>query len=170
MGTTVPSMTSPVPFRDLPRPTQREVEKLARKGKAHPEPAVAAAAHVWAQEVRERHKRVPGAGGVAFMFDLAISSVLGVVTGMVSGQQLAERRLAKQLIKLQEQPGCGYCQEQGNRPYHLEQLADRPGASDLLMRCPRCSTLWELPAVGRGDAPLTLEEARERYPNALLDE
>lgn len=163
-------MSSIVPFRDLPRPTQREVEKLARKGKAHPDPAVAAAAQVWAHEVRERYERMPGAGAVAFAFDLAISSLVGVVTGAVGGQQLAERRLAKQLSKLPEEPGCGYCQDQGNRPYHLEQLADRPDASDLLMRCPRCSTLWELPAFGRDDATLTLEEARERYPNAALGE
>jgi hypothetical protein len=94
-----------VRFRDLPRATQREVEKLARKGQAHPEPAVAAAAHAWAQEVRERYARVPGAGGVAFMFDVAISSVVGAVTGAVGGQQLAERRLAKQLIKLQPEAG-----------------------------------------------------------------
>lgn len=94
-------------FRDLPRAVQREVEKLARKGQAHSDPAVAASAQVWAQEVRERYARVPGAGGVAFMFDVAITSVVGIATGAVSGQQFAERRLAKQLVKLGAAPPTG---------------------------------------------------------------
>lgn len=101
------SVVSPLPFRELPRATQRDVEKLARKGQGHPDPEVAMAAHMWALEVRERYARVPGAGGVAFMFDVAISSVVGVVTGMVGGQQLAERLLAKQLVKIGFPPKAG---------------------------------------------------------------
>jgi hypothetical protein len=87
-------------FRELPRAIQREVEKLARKHERHPDAAVAASAQIWAHEVSERYARVPGSGAVAFAFDAAISALVGVVTGAVSGQQLAERRLAKQLIKL----------------------------------------------------------------------
>lgn len=65
--------------------------------------------------------------------------------------------------------GCAFCLDEGNRPYHLEPLADHVESSEQLMRCPQCSSLWELPAFGREDEILSLDEARERYPDAALD-
>lgn len=65
--------------------------------------------------------------------------------------------------------GCGFCCDSGNRPYHLEQIATRPDSSDLLMRCPRCSVLWELPALGAPDVILSPSSARAHYPGVLFE-
>jgi hypothetical protein len=66
--------------------------------------------------------------------------------------------------------GCEFCQDPRERSTEMRQLGDKPGTSDLLLRCPRCGTLWDCAAFGREDIPLSVDEARRRFPDADLSD
>jgi hypothetical protein len=52
----------------------------------------------------------------------------------------------------------------------MEQLGDKPNTSDLLLRCPRCGTLWDCAAFGRDDVVISVVDARRLFPDASLTE
>jgi hypothetical protein len=66
-----------------------------------------------------------------------------------------------------DQVGCEYCRDPGNLLYgHVRQIATSDDdAHGLLLRCPRCGTLYEDPANGQYPHPITTEEARQFFPN-----
>jgi hypothetical protein len=65
--------------------------------------------------------------------------------------------------------GCDYCADAANRHYgHVTQIATHAELSLLLLRCPRCHTLYEMTGGGRTTTRLTAEQAAARYPAADL--
>jgi hypothetical protein len=52
----------------------------------------------------------------------------------------------------------------------MEQLGDKPKASDLLCPCPRCGTLWDCAAFGRDDVIISAVKARRLFPDAFSTE
>ena len=65
--------------------------------------------------------------------------------------------------------GCAYCADEQNRLYgHVTQIASNDETGSLLLRCPRCSALYEVTeGVGSWTIRLSEDEARERLPGAL---
>jgi hypothetical protein len=65
------------------------------------------------------------------------------------------------------QAGCDYCRDPGNLLYgHVPQIATSDEeAHGLLLRCPRCGTLYEDPANGQYPYPITPEEASQFFPD-----
>ena len=63
--------------------------------------------------------------------------------------------------------GCGYCADDQNRSYgHVEQIASDAERGMILIRCPRCGTLYE--NTPRGDDQtrrLTEDEAEALFPD-----
>lgn len=65
--------------------------------------------------------------------------------------------------------GCDYCAEDQNRSYgHVTQIGSHPTESLLLLRCPRCGALYEMEGTGAKTVRLTVDEARERYPDTAV--
>lgn len=62
--------------------------------------------------------------------------------------------------------GCAYCADDQNRWYgHVTQIASSEERGTILIRCPRCETLYE--STPAGTAPerwLTVEEADRLFP------
>jgi hypothetical protein len=60
--------------------------------------------------------------------------------------------------------GCDYCADEQNRLYgHVAQVASSEDFG-VLLRCPRCGTLYEDPMTGSDEMRrLTAEEAAQRY-------
>jgi hypothetical protein len=85
-------------FEELPRSTQREVERLARKGRKHSDPVVAEASLRWARQVLG--ERANSKYALGFAVDMLVAAI-GGGGGTVSGINLARRRLAKQLMALE---------------------------------------------------------------------
>jgi hypothetical protein len=68
-----------------------------------------------------------------------------------------------------EEFGCGYCADAANRHYgHVTQIGTHSELSLLLIRCPRCHTLYEMSGDGGVTTRLTGEQAATRYPAADL--
>jgi hypothetical protein len=65
--------------------------------------------------------------------------------------------------------GCGYCADDENRFYgHLTQIGSDPRRQLILLRCPRCSALYENAPKGEDETRrLTEEEAARLFPGAL---
>ena len=96
-------MESRTAFRELPRSVQQEVERLARRGKRHPDVAVARSAYEWALSIRSAARSSHGSGATALAMDV-LMQLVGGLGGIVSGRQLAVRILSKQLVKLGPPP------------------------------------------------------------------
>jgi hypothetical protein len=64
--------------------------------------------------------------------------------------------------------GCGYCADDQNRFYgHVTQIGSSEERRILLLRCPRCGTLYENAPVGPDRTRrLTEAEARQLFPDA----
>ena len=62
--------------------------------------------------------------------------------------------------------GCDYCADDQNRWYgHVTQLAASKDRYMILIRCPRCGTLYENTPDGEDETRrLTKEEAARLYP------
>jgi hypothetical protein len=65
---------------------------------------------------------------------------------------------------------CEFCRDPRERATEMEQLATKLDSSDLLLRCPRCRTLWDCAAFGREDAPITAAQARRSFPDVTMDD
>jgi hypothetical protein len=64
--------------------------------------------------------------------------------------------------------GCDYCADDQNRFFgHVEQIASSEVTGSLLLRCPRCASLYEMPGGATTATRLTPDEACERFPGAL---
>lgn len=63
--------------------------------------------------------------------------------------------------------GCDYCADDQNRWFgHVEQIADDEERRMILIRCPRCGTLYEnTPAGDDRTRRLTEDEAKALSPN-----
>ena len=63
--------------------------------------------------------------------------------------------------------GCDYCAVEEYRQYgHAEQIATHPTESTLLLRCPKCGSLYEMHSWRGSTRRLTPAEAAERFPGA----
>jgi hypothetical protein len=62
--------------------------------------------------------------------------------------------------------GCEYCADDQNRFFgHVEQIADDEERRMILIRCPRCGTLYENTPAGEDQSRrLTEEEAEALFP------
>jgi hypothetical protein len=62
--------------------------------------------------------------------------------------------------------GCDYCRDDQNRFYgHVTQIASSEDRGTILIRCPRCSALYEnTPAGPDRTRRLTEEEASHLFP------
>jgi len=69
-----------------------------------------------------------------------------------------------------EERGCAFCRDSRERSTEMQQLAEKPDSSDLLLRCPRCSTLWDCAAYGRDDVPISPRDARRLFPGTDIQE
>jgi hypothetical protein len=71
-------------------------------------------------------------------------------------------------IRRRGQPefGCDYCADEQNRTYgHVTQIGHSDETGSLLLRCPRCSTLYEVTeGVGSRTTRLSVEDAKRRFP------
>jgi hypothetical protein len=65
--------------------------------------------------------------------------------------------------------GCEYCADEQNRFYgHVTQLGHSDETGSLLLRCRRCSTLYEVTeGVGSKTIRLSTDEAKRRFPGML---
>jgi len=65
--------------------------------------------------------------------------------------------------------GCDYCEDDQNRFYgHVKQLAADDERGMILLRCPRCGTLYENAPVGEDQTRrLSEAEARQLFPGAI---
>jgi hypothetical protein len=64
--------------------------------------------------------------------------------------------------------GCEYCADRANRSFgHVTQIGTHPTESRLLLRCPRCSALYDYNTVTESTIRLDEDEARRVYPDAL---
>ncbi|HZC53756.1 MAG TPA: hypothetical protein VE441_14835 [Mycobacterium sp.] len=85
-----------VDFRDLPPDVQTEVERCAKAGRGHPDPAVAAAASEWAIRYRETHGWLGAIGSL--VLDLGNGLLMGTANPTRSSRYpdlvLAHRLLA----------------------------------------------------------------------------
>jgi len=64
--------------------------------------------------------------------------------------------------------GCDYCADTQNRLYgHVEQIASSDTTGSLLLRCPRCLSLYEMLEGVTTTIRLSREEAKQRFPGAL---
>jgi hypothetical protein len=64
--------------------------------------------------------------------------------------------------------GCAYCADDTNRFFgHVTQIGSSDETGSLLLRCPRCSSLYELPEGGYGTVRLSEDEAKARFPGLL---
>jgi hypothetical protein len=64
--------------------------------------------------------------------------------------------------------GCDDCADDQNRFFgHVEQIASSEVTGSLLLRCPRCASLYEMPGGTTKTTRLTADEARERFPGVL---
>ena len=65
--------------------------------------------------------------------------------------------------------GCDYCADDANRFYgHVTQIGSSDARRRLLLRCPRCSALYEHSAEGDDHTRrLSADEARELFPGAI---
>jgi hypothetical protein len=63
--------------------------------------------------------------------------------------------------------GCDYCEDDQNRWYgHVTQIASDEQRKMLLLRCPRCGTLYEnTPAGDDQTGRLTEDEAEALFPD-----
>ena len=63
--------------------------------------------------------------------------------------------------------GCDYCADDANMYFgHVEQVASNEAAQMLLLRCPRCGSLYEVAPRGAAQATrLTEAEATARFPD-----
>jgi hypothetical protein len=63
--------------------------------------------------------------------------------------------------------GCDYCADDQNRFFgHVTQIADSEERKMILIRCPRCGTLYEnTPAGEDRTRRLTAEEAQALFPD-----
>lgn len=68
--------------------------------------------------------------------------------------------------------GCEFCRDDENRLYgHMTPLASNDDTQMLLLRCPRCGTLYENNARGPDVTQrLTEHEAHEHFPGAWLSQ
>lgn len=66
--------------------------------------------------------------------------------------------------------GCEYCADDTNRWYgDVTQIASSEARHTLLLRCPRCDTLYENSPAGPDQTRrLTEEEARQLFPEMEL--
>lgn len=66
--------------------------------------------------------------------------------------------------------GCDYCADDQNRWYgHLEQIGSSEERRMILLRCPKCETLYENTPKGDDTTRrLSETEAAELYPDASL--
>jgi hypothetical protein len=62
--------------------------------------------------------------------------------------------------------GCDYCEEDQNRWYgHVKQIASAEDRKMILLRCPRCGTLYENTPEGEDRTRrLTEDEAESLFP------
>jgi hypothetical protein len=62
--------------------------------------------------------------------------------------------------------GCDFCADDQNRLYgHLVQVGSNETRRTILLRCPRCNTLYENTAVGADETRrLTEVQAEQLYP------
>ena len=62
--------------------------------------------------------------------------------------------------------GCDYCEDDQNRWYgHVTQIASDEARKMLLLRCPRCGTLYENTPAGEDQTRrLTEDEAAAMFP------
>jgi uncharacterized Zn finger protein len=72
-------------------------------------------------------------------------------------------------LRLEGEPvefGCDYCADDQNRWYgHVTQLAASPERTMILIRCPRCGTLYENTPDGEDETRrLTEDQAASLYP------
>jgi uncharacterized C2H2 Zn-finger protein len=67
--------------------------------------------------------------------------------------------------------GCDYCRDDQNRFYgHVQQIASNEATGVILIRCPRCSTLYENSPAGEDRTRrLTKAEAGTRFPDLRTD-
>lgn len=93
------------PWDGLESPMRREVELRAAEGSHHPDPQVAATADRWAR----RELSLRGTAGTWLGFCLsAVAAVLGDFgVGQDLRQAVADRRLAKRLVRLGPPPQRG---------------------------------------------------------------
>jgi hypothetical protein len=74
------------------------------------------------------------------------------------------------MTELEDSFGCDYCADDANRLYgHVDQIGTHADLSLLLLRCPRCGTLYEMSGDGAATIRLSLAQARQRYPDIALD-
>ena len=66
--------------------------------------------------------------------------------------------------------GCDYCEDDQNRWYgHVKQIGSSEDRGMILLRCPKCGTLYEnTPKGDDATQRLTEAEAAELYPDADL--
>ncbi len=64
--------------------------------------------------------------------------------------------------------GCDFCRDDQNRLYgHVTQIGSSEARQRILLKCPRCGTLYENTPRGPDETQqLTPAEARRRYPDA----
>jgi hypothetical protein len=64
--------------------------------------------------------------------------------------------------------GCAYCADNGKRWYgHVTQIASSEERGTILLRCPRCDSLYEITPAGTGpERRLTVAEAESLFPSA----
>lgn len=65
--------------------------------------------------------------------------------------------------------GCEYCADDHNRQYgHVQQIGYSDETGRILLRCPRCSALYDASHVEDEVERLDVATAAERFPNADL--